>query len=367
MSTEQRLPWSASPQRVAWAALTLIEAQPYRHADTGWSTAPGDTPNGHPLSWQQQDRNAQMVTVAWVSHVLGWRHRQGSAAAVSVSGEVHTHADIARVALGLSDGDAAWLTNFAGKRDGLRALRLIASGLYEPSLPLASQVTLRHLEPDAPASAVARAVLHAIAVAPELYDQRAWIGEGGATVRGAEPCGTALCIGGWAAALTGWELHRDDIEGTASGISPTGQQLGVMDIARSALRLTHGGGMDLFAPSNLDVLEGLTLIAADVDDIALTDSCPRHSIPAETSAWSMPSVGGAAYATVETPGGYVQVPFTSAADAMAYACQTWAANGGAPLASMRWKPTADCYSLVPVRFPVPPGFTPYTVTLQEEA
>lgn len=123
------------------------------------------------------------------------------------------------------------------------------------------------MTPDTPA-AVAALVLAHITADPDTYDQRGWTRHHQAA---AHPCGSAMCIAGWAAHLTGWDI---DIDGTARR---NGQYAAVGDVAAAALGLNEPEELAMFHPRNPYAARQLGRIA--------TGRRPFDGNPAESSWW----------------------------------------------------------------------------------
>ncbi|WP_432169089.1 hypothetical protein [Streptomyces sp. 1222.5] len=115
--------------------------------------------------------------------------------------------------------------------------------------------TLKPL-PSTPAE-VAAAVLDAIATNPHALDMGTWFWPRGASKTLAPeqepPCGTTMCIAGWAAHLTGWTLLSDGMNGRKDGVTR-----GIEDIALDALGLTF---TNIFYDAADEAIEGLREIA----------------------------------------------------------------------------------------------------------
>lgn len=89
-----------------------------------------------------------------------------------------------------------------------------------------------------------RKVLEHITAHPEEH-QQGWWGE-------KTSCGTAYCVAGHVAVMTGheiqWELDCDDVSAYRASRTQDGRQ--IMDVAREALGLTLVQAQDLFAGDN---------------------------------------------------------------------------------------------------------------------
>ncbi|MHC3474668.1 hypothetical protein ACYF6T_39075 [Streptomyces sp. 7R007] len=86
---------------------------------------------------------------------------------------------------------------------------------------------------------VAAAILDMIEQYPEMFDMGSWatLPSGDLEPQGDIPCGTTMCIAGWAAHLTGYTLHTTS-DGEGVFTSKDGVRHEVETVAAAALGLT---------------------------------------------------------------------------------------------------------------------------------
>ena len=97
---------------------------------------------------------------------------------------------------------------------------------------------------------------------PDEWAQSSW-----ATRTAASSCGTAFCLAGHAVAMSGGDLHWDELSGLASDVTmPGGSPMSIQDAARDALGLTGIEAHYLFAIKNSRA--GIQFIAEAIADRA---------------------------------------------------------------------------------------------------